>query len=182
MSLIGPLPHAGQLVSNPTQALLSQTAPPGRGSSGSTTTPIINTSGGRKQSGEDREEEEKDGREIKQAKDGKDEDEHHRHDTDESYDDDAPLLYQNTGVYTRPEVRGKGLGLKLMAAAIECARQDARRQEREYRLGVEVYKTNQAAISFYRRCGFDARETKVPESEDDEKRPELCMYYKGSLP
>lgn len=165
VSLIGPMPHhdAGQqLVSNPTQALLAQTAPSGRGSS-------------RKGSGEGDEEEE----------DQKEEGEHHHwhDDNDDVYDDDAPpLLYQNTGVYTRPEARGKGLGLQLMAAAVESARQEARRQKRACRLGVEVYKTNQAAISFYRRCGFEAKGTKVPESEeDDEKRPELCMYYQGFL-
>ncbi|KAK8140450.1 hypothetical protein PG984_000516 [Apiospora sp. TS-2023a] len=167
VSLIGPMPHAGQqLLSNPTQALLSQTAPSGRGSSGS-------TSSGRKESGECEEEQEKEGKEGKEG----------NHRPDNENDDDAPpLLYQNTGVYTRPEARGKGLGLQLMAAAVECARQEARRQERECRLGVEVYQTNQAAISFYRRCGFKARGTKVPESEDDEKRPGLCSMYLPGFP
>ncbi|KAK8042035.1 hypothetical protein PG993_006558 [Apiospora rasikravindrae] len=160
VSLIGPMPHAGQTVSNPTQALLSQTAPSGHGSS--------TTSTGRKESGE--------GREKEEIEEGE-----HRHGDDDN--GVTPfLLYQNTGVYTRPEARGKGLGLKLMATAVECARQEARRGKQPCQLGVEVYKTNQAAIAFYRKCGFEVRGTKVPEkSKDDENRPEFCMYYKDLL-
>ena len=100
------------------------------------------------------------------------------------------LLYQNTGVYTRPEARGKGLGLRLMATAVESARQEARRllvekgssssNKQQCRLGVEVYKTNHAAIAFYQKCGFEVT-AKAPGSDDDEKRPEACMYYKNLL-
>ncbi|KAK8090086.1 hypothetical protein PG997_005047 [Apiospora hydei] len=159
VSLVGPMPHAGQTVSNPTQALLSQTAPSGHGSSST-------TSDGRKESGEAK---------LREGiKEGE-----HRH---ANVDDDAPLLlYQNTGVYTRPEARGKGLGLKLMATAIECARQEARRTKQQCQLGVEVYTTNQAAINFYSKCGFEVKGSKAAESEDDKNRPEFCMYYKNLL-
>ncbi|KAK8048559.1 hypothetical protein PG994_010289 [Apiospora phragmitis] len=137
VSLVGPMPHAGQTVSNPTQALLSQTAPSDDG----TTT----TSNGRKESGEEKQE----------GGEGEDD----RHDDDNN---DASLLYQSMGVYTRPEARGKGLGLTLMATAVECARQEARRNKQPCQLGVEVYKTNLAAIAFYRRCGFEARGPRCP--------------------
>ncbi|KAK8126146.1 uncharacterized protein PG998_001905 [Apiospora kogelbergensis] len=85
------------------------------------------------------------------------------------------LLYQNTGVYTRPEARGKGLGLRLMATAGSSSS-----NKQQCRLGVEVYKTNHAAIAFYQKCGFEVT-AKAPGSDDDEKRPEACMYYKNLL-
>ncbi|KAK7952458.1 uncharacterized protein PG986_008186 [Apiospora aurea] len=161
VSLVGPMPHAGQTVSNPTQALLSQTASSGHGSSSTS------TSDGCKASGEGKRREEIEEGEHRHANDG----------------DDAPLLlYQNTGVYTRPEARGKGLGIKLMATAVECARQEARRTRQQCQLGVEVYKANQAAINFYRKCGFEVKGSKVAEEPDDDKnRPEFCMYYKDLL-
>ncbi|KAK8873214.1 Acyl-CoA N-acyltransferase [Apiospora arundinis] len=156
VSLIGPMPSAEQTVTNPTRIVLSAQATP--------------SDRGKEKREEGHQEVEKE---------------------DElGADNEVSLLYQNTGVYTRPEARGKGLGLKLMATAVECARQEARRllagdgrnnKEQSCQLGVEVYRTNEAAIGFYRKCGFEVRGAKVPESEDDENRPEVCMYYKNFL-
>ncbi|MEV0644424.1 GNAT family N-acetyltransferase [Phytomonospora sp. NPDC050363] len=53
-------------------------------------------------------------------------------------------------LYVRPEARDGGLGAQLVAAFKDWARTiDADR------IAVTAYATNEAAIRFYRRCGFE---------------------------
>ncbi|KAI1079456.1 hypothetical protein F5B20DRAFT_165460 [Whalleya microplaca] len=92
----------------------------------------------------------------------------------------SPIPFQITGVYTRPEARGQGLGKALAKAATEHALRQANEKGRALRLSVVVYKSNRAAISFYESCGFVAG----PEGGRAVFNPlknfsaeEICMYY-----
>jgi GNAT superfamily N-acetyltransferase len=96
---------------------------------------------------------------------------------------DTPLYFQLTGVYTRAEARGQGLAQAVAKTAIERAGDEARRQGREYKLAIDVYASNTAAIAFYKKCGFVAGGPRPVDSDTDPSRPELLMYYHhGSSP
>jgi len=63
-------------------------------------------------------------------------------------DDQTPQL----GIALEPEYRGKGLGRRLMLAALEAARRYGYRQ-----VSLTVHPENPAA-ALYRQCGFEDRE------------------------
>jgi ribosomal protein S18 acetylase RimI-like enzyme len=97
-----------------------------------------------------------------------------------------PLHFYLTGVYTRAEARGQGLGLAVVRAAIDGAQQQQRQHNQVMGGGssvgpvvdVDVYETNTVAIAFYRKCGFEIVGPR-PEDEDTESlRPELVMRYR----
>jgi GNAT superfamily N-acetyltransferase len=90
---------------------------------------------------------------------------------------DVNLHFQLTGVYTRAEARGQGLALAAATAAVEHAHGEALRAGRECRLGVDVYATNTAAISFYERCGFVVEGPRAADADAEPSRPELLMFY-----
>lgn len=92
-------------------------------------------------------------------------------------DDHVSLVYQLTGVYTRAEDRGHGLGKALSRAAAEYAHADAQRRGARCRLGLDVYAANTAAVSFYQKCGFAVSGPRPVDEDSDDSRPELVMYY-----
>jgi len=63
-------------------------------------------------------------------------------------DDQTPQL----GIALEPEYRGKGLGQRLMLAALDAARRHGYRQ-----VSLTVHPENPAA-ALYRKCGFESRE------------------------
>lgn len=95
-------------------------------------------------------------------------------------DDHVSSVYQLTGVYTRAEDRGRGLGKALSKAAAEYAHADARRRGTRCRLGLDVYAANTAAVSFYQKCGFAVSGPRPVDEDSDEARPEVVMYYHTS--
>ncbi|KAI4602661.1 hypothetical protein KJ359_007879 [Pestalotiopsis sp. 9143b] len=101
-------------------------------------------------------------------------------DTQGDPDDHVPLVYQLTGVYTRAEFRGRGLGKALSRAAAEYAHADALRRGARCRLGLDVYAANTAAVAFYQKCGFAVGGPRPVDEDSDEARPELVMYYRSA--
>ncbi|KAK6072514.1 GNAT family [Seiridium cupressi] len=92
--------------------------------------------------------------------------------------DVTPLLYQLTGVYTRAEARGQGLGQAVVKVATECTYEEARGRGRDCKLMVDVYATNTVAIAFYETCGFAIHGPRPVDSDSDDSRPELLMQYR----
>jgi ribosomal protein S18 acetylase RimI-like enzyme len=61
------------------------------------------------------------------------------------------------GMYVSGEARGHGVGAALVHAVIGWAR-----ERKAEGLGLWVTATNAAAISLYRRCGFQSRDERRP--------------------
>ena len=73
---------------------------------------------------------------------------------------ERPAVGEITALYLLPEDCGKGIGLRLMEAALE--------QLKEYpEICLWVFKENKRAIRFYHKCGFheDGEEKIVPDLE-----------------
>lgn len=85
-------------------------------------------------------------------------------------------LYVITGMFVRPEVRGMGVGAKLVKHALEVITAD-RKQRREAAARVEltVDTDNVAAIALYKSCGFCIwKETSAEKATSG--RQEVGMY------
>ncbi|KAI0140143.1 hypothetical protein F4776DRAFT_662278 [Hypoxylon sp. NC0597] len=106
-----------------------------------------------------------------------DSDQHHNH------VEASPLSFQLSGVYTTPDVRGKGIAKAVVNTAVEEAVMYAKQQNRKLNLSVVVYASNHAAIAFYQSCGFVA-DTEGPRtffnSHKNCYEVELCMHYRRS--
>ena len=73
---------------------------------------------------------------------------------------ELPEIGEITALYLLPEYCGKGVGIRLMEAALE--------QMKEYpEICLWVFKENKRAIRFYHKCGFheDGEEKTVPSLE-----------------
>jgi GNAT superfamily N-acetyltransferase len=94
--------------------------------------------------------------------------------------DGAPLIDQLTGVYTRAEARGRGIGKAVVEVAVAYALAEMRRRQTSAcKLGVDVYAANKPAISFYEKCGFAVSGPRPIDADSETARPELIMHYRG---
>ncbi|KAI0125763.1 acyl-CoA N-acyltransferase [Xylariales sp. AK1849] len=101
-------------------------------------------------------------------------------DVQSNNNDETTLHFQLTGVYTRAEARGQGLAQAVVKVALERALGETQRHGKECTIGVVVYVTNTAAISFYEKCGFAGSGPRLGDSDSDSSRPELLLHYRHS--
>ncbi|OTB01524.1 hypothetical protein M426DRAFT_215000 [Hypoxylon sp. CI-4A] len=95
----------------------------------------------------------------------------------------SPISFQISGVYTRPDVRGRGFAKTLVKAATERAVSYTRQQGRKLSLSVVVYASNVGAIAFYKSCGFVVSPEEPRSSFNPYKNAsadELIMHYRGT--
>jgi ribosomal protein S18 acetylase RimI-like enzyme len=82
------------------------------------------------------------------------------------------LHFHINGMYVDPSARGAGLGRKLMDAALDRAKMEARAAKVRSRVSLSVYSHNVAAMKLYQASGL-----KVLKTEKSRSRPEYVAVH-----